>query len=131
MAKELSIEEAVARAQRVQDDRITAIRSLAETRQRLSDVRDEAAERIAQVQRETAAQVAEAEKLDVLEYERAITAGWTPAELRKIGFSEPEKKARVRKRAAASTKARPAPEAEPATDSGAHLAVVEGEQLSA
>ena len=38
MAKELSVEEAVARAQRVQDERINAIRSLAETRQRLTDV---------------------------------------------------------------------------------------------
>ncbi|MCD2444367.1 hypothetical protein LQ757_18965 [Agromyces sp. SYSU K20354] len=129
MAKEPSIEEAVARAQRGLDERIAVIRTLAETRQNLADVHARRAARIAQVERETAAEVAEAERADTVEYDRAITAGWTAAELRKIGFGEPDKKARVRKRAAAA-KPKLAP-AVAADDSATNVAESQEEQLSA
>lgn len=100
MAKELSVEEAIARARRVQDDRIESIRGLAEARQNVTDIREQAAQRVAEVQRETADLVAVAEREDVARYSAAQAAGWSVDELRKIGYGEPDKKARVRKRAA-------------------------------
>lgn len=33
------------------------------------------------------------------QYSAAVSAGWSPDELRKIGYGEPDKKARTRKRA--------------------------------
>ena len=44
-------------------------------------------------------------------YNAALSAGWTDVELRKIGFDEPDKKQRTRKRAArkpSSSQAAPA-----------------------
>ena len=102
MAHEPTIDEALERARRVQEDRITAIRTLAEARQNLTDTRDEAARRIAEVQRETAQTIAAAEREDVRHYNAALTAGWTTADLRKIGYNEPAKKARARRRATAT-----------------------------
>lgn len=43
----------------------------------------------------------EHEAADVKAVNAATAAGWTPDELRKIGFPEPEKKRRVRRRSAA------------------------------
>jgi hypothetical protein len=108
MAKELSVEEAVERAQRIQEERIGAIRGLAGARQNLADVRESAARRLAEVERETAEQIAEAEREDVKQYGAAQAAGWSVEELRKVGYAEPDKKVRVRKRQSrnASTSAR-------------------------
>nr|QJS06050.1 hypothetical protein [Cryobacterium sp.] len=109
MAKELSVEEAVERAQRIQEERIGTIRGLAEARQALADVRESAARRLAEVERETAEQIAAAEREDVKQYGAAQAAGWSVEELRKVGYAEPDKKLRVRKRQSrkASTPARP------------------------
>ena len=41
----------------------------------------------------------DAEREHVKAYNAAAAAGWTAEELRKIGFAEPDKKARVRRRA--------------------------------
>lgn len=82
-----TVEEAVERARRVQDARIEAIRGLAQARQHLADVREEAAKK-----------VADAEHEDVRHYNAALAAGWTADELRKIGYAEPEKKTRARRR---------------------------------
>lgn len=109
MARELSVEEAVQRAQQLQEDRIGAIRGLAEARQNLADTRDEAARRLAEVQRETAELIASAEREDVKRYSAAQSAGWSTDELRKVGYPEPEKKARVRKRQARKSPAASAP----------------------
>lgn len=100
MARELSVEEAVQRAQQLQEDRIGAIRALAETRQNLADARDDAARRLAEVQREIAELIAAAEREDVKRYAAAQSAGWSADELRKVGYPEPDKKTRVRKRQA-------------------------------
>jgi predicted phage gp36 major capsid-like protein len=103
MAKEPSVEEAIEIANRIQADRITAIRGLAEARQNLADVREAAARRLAEVERENAEQIAAAEREDVKQYSAAQTAGWSADELRKIGYPEPDKKSRVRKRQARKT----------------------------
>lgn len=105
MARTLTPEEAVERARRVQDERINAIRSLAEARQGLEDTRAEAARRLAEAQREAAEMVAAAERVDVKEYNAAIAAGWSPDELKKIGYPEPEKKARVRRKSSGRSRA--------------------------
>ena len=113
MPRELTVEEAVERARRAQEDRITAIRTLAEARQSLADVREETARRVAEVQREAAEQVAAAEREDVKQYNAALAAGWSGEELRKIGYAEPDKKARVRKRASRRSPSRAAHDQRP------------------
>lgn len=112
MARTLSIEEAEARANQLQQERLSAIRGLAEARQNFVDVRADADRRRADLERELAALVSDAEREDVQRYNAALSAGWTDAELRKIGFDEPDKKQRTRKRAARKS---PAP-ATPASD---------------
>ena len=99
-ATTLNIEEVVERARRVQEDRITAIRALAKARQSVADVREEADRERSELRARIAQRVGEAEREDVKAYNAAAAAGWTPEELRKIGFAEPDKKARVRRRAA-------------------------------
>lgn len=122
MANEPSIEEAVERARRAQEDRITAIRTVAEKRQGLADVREETARELAELQARIAQRVRDAEHEDVRAYNAALTAGWTAAELKKIGFAEPEKKQRTRRRttrrASTSPEGKDAspPSPEPATD---------------
>lgn len=100
MAKEPSIEEAVERARRAQEDRITAIRSLAEARQSVTDVREETDRELAELQARIAQRIGDAEREDVKAYNAAVSAGWSPDELRRIGFAEPDKKARARRHAA-------------------------------
>lgn len=99
MAKELSIEEAMDRARRAQEDRIEAIRVLAEARNELDTIREDGARELAEMQARIAERVTSAERDDVKAYNAAVSAGWSADELRKIGFAEPDKKARTRKRA--------------------------------
>lgn len=112
MAKELTIEEAVERAQRAQDGRINAIRELAAARQSLADVREQGEQRVTQVQREVAEAAAAAEREDVRQYAAAQAAGWSADELRKIGYGEPDKKKRTRARGSRKP-AQPAVPSEP------------------
>lgn len=111
MAKELSIEEAVERAKRAQEDRIVAIRQLAEARQGVADVREETARELADLQASVAQRVGDAEREDVKAYNAALSAGWSSDELRKIGFTEPDKKVRAKRRAARKPAAPAAPAA--------------------
>lgn len=98
MATQLTPAEAIERARRLQDDRLTAVRTVAEARQALTDVRDETARELADLQARIAERIATAERADVRAYSAALSAGWSADELRKIGFSEPDKKARTRRR---------------------------------
>ncbi|MET2012983.1 hypothetical protein ABXJ56_15675 [Microbacterium chocolatum] len=100
MAKELSPEEAVERAQRAMDHRLASVRELAMSRQNVANVRAASAARLAQVEREEREKVDAAERDDVRAYSAAIDAGWTSAELRKIGFAEAGKKRTPRQRPA-------------------------------
>jgi hypothetical protein len=100
MAQTLTPEEAVARAERAQAQRLDAIRTLAHARQAVTDVREQTERERAELEARIAEQIGAAERDDVKAYNAAVTAGWTDVELRKIGFAEPEKKARTRRRAA-------------------------------
>ncbi|GAA4289049.1 hypothetical protein [Georgenia daeguensis] len=94
MAKELSVEDAEKKARELLDRRIASVRTLVTARQRLAELRE---------------QVADADREDVRLYNAALNDGWSPDELRKLGLSEPEKKARTRRRAAAKKTAADAP----------------------
>lgn len=120
MAKEPTADEAIARARAMQDDRLNAIRAVATARQNVADVRAATAAELAELQAKIAQRVADAEREDVRAYNAALSAGWTGDELRKIGFAEPDKKARVAKRAARRGRqaARPQDVTQPAADSG-------------
>lgn len=123
MATQLTPEEAVERAQRLQNDRLNAVRGVAEARQQLVDVQEETARELADLQARVAQRIADAEREDVRAYNAAISAGWSADELRKIGLPEPDKKARTRRRAARKPAAsKPAPEAThtPESDSPEH-----------
>ena len=75
-----------------------AIRAVAEARQRVTDVREKTDRELAEFQRRIADRVATAEREDVRAFNAALSAGWTVDELRKIGFPEPDKTLRVRRR---------------------------------
>lgn len=111
MATALTPEEAIERARRLQDERLNAVRGVAEARQGLVDVRERTDRELAELQARIAEQIAEAEREDVRAYNAAVSAGWTADELRKIGFSEPDKKVRARRRATRKPASRPAPDA--------------------
>lgn len=100
MAKTPSVEDALARAQQAQRARMDAIRTVAEARQSVADVRESTNRELADFQRKIAERVSAAEREDVKAFNAALAAGWTAEELRKIGFAEPEKKVRVRQRVA-------------------------------
>ncbi|MFJ2521267.1 hypothetical protein ACIOWF_20055 [Cellulosimicrobium cellulans] len=100
MAKTLSVDEALERAQRAQEARMGAIRAVAQARQSVTDVREETDRELAEFQRKIAERVATAEREDMRAFNAALSAGWTIDELRKIGFPEPDKKVRIRRRAA-------------------------------
>ena len=118
MATQLTPEEAIERARRLQDDRLNAVRSVAEARQALVDVREQTDRELSELHARIAERIANAERDDVRAYSAAVSAGWTAEELRKIGFSEPDKKARTRRRATRKPANRPVSEAatEPAQE---------------
>lgn len=115
MAAELTVDEAVERATRAQDDKIAAIRDLAKGRQALADVKADAARKLADLERENAERISTAERDDVRLYGAATKAGWSADELRKIGFDAPTKSRRAaRKRATATRPANGADSVAPA-----------------
>lgn len=107
MATTPTPEEAVERARRTQDARIEAVRALAQSRQELADARAKSDQERAALESQIKERMREFEALDVKAYSAATSAGWTPEELRKIGFTEPEKKRRVRRRATSKSKQEP------------------------
>lgn len=122
MAQTLTPEEAVARAERAQAQRLDAIRNLAQARASVTDVREETERERAELEARIAERISAAERDDVKAYSAALAAGWTDPELRKIGFAEPDKKARARRRAArkpanrAVSEAAPEPVQEPSSE---------------
>ena len=84
-------------------------------------MREASAARIADVEREEREKVAAAERDDARAYSATIDAGWTPAELRKIGFAEAAQKRAPRKRQArksTSSEAAATPPADAAENGG-------------
>ena len=106
MAKTPTPEEAIERARRAQDERIESVRLLAVARQKVDDVREATARERAELEARIAERVAEAEREDVKAYSAATAAGWSADELRRIGFVEPEKRARARRRSTRRTSTR-------------------------
>lgn len=104
MATTPTPEEAVERARRAQDQRIETVRVLAQTRQELTSERESADRERAELETRLRDRMREHEAANVKAFNAATAAGWTPDELRKIGFPEPEKKRRVRRRSAARSK---------------------------
>ena len=95
-------DEAVNRAQRVLNARLDTIRRAVEARQSLADVHEARQERLT-LEAQIAARIRDAENTDARAYMAALQAGWSAAELKKIGLSEPEKKRRTRRRVSRST----------------------------
>lgn len=98
MAPELTIEDAVARARKTEERRIETIRLLVTAQQGVRTAQQEGAERVAQAQREAEERLRAAEKENAQRYSEALAAGWSVADLRKIGFHEPPKHTRSRRR---------------------------------
>lgn len=95
MAKNPTAEEAIERARALQERKIDAVRVLADASQNVSITRERAG-------------AAERDYAQV--FGNAITAGWTPEELRKIGFVETERKVRGRRASTSLTRSKPAPD---------------------
>lgn len=84
MATHIDAEKIEHELQQRLSSRMDSVRELVKSRQKVADARDA---------------LSAAEDEDARRYQTALTAGWTAAELRSAGLSEPEKKLRVRKRA--------------------------------
>lgn len=107
MAKTPTVDQAVERARRAQADRIEVVRALATARQALTDEHAAAAERIAAVAHDNAERARAFDLEDVRAYQAALRAGWTRDELRRIGFDEPPKIRRARRKKASSAPTSP------------------------
>ena len=95
MAKPPTPAEALEAARRLQEDQLAAVKVLAEAQQRQEDVRAETEARIAEVQRAADEQRAAASRGLTQAFSAALKAGWTEADLRKIGYPNPEKRPTV------------------------------------
>lgn len=104
MATTPTPEEAIERARRAQDQRIETVRVLAQSRQELTNERESADRERAELEARLKERIREYEAADVKAFSAATSAGWTPEELRRIGFPEPEKKRRARRRSTARPK---------------------------
>lgn len=88
------------------------IRDLAVARGSVDEYRRERDAKLAEVEAEYGELITTAEREDMKAYNAAVKAGWSDAELRRIGFADASKPARRRTRRstpAASTPAEPGP----------------------
>lgn len=85
---ELTVAAAEAAARKVLDHRVAAVRNLAETRAALGRAREA---------------LVDAEKADTATWAATLRAGWTDADLRKVGFEPPTRHRRPRARPADGT----------------------------
>jgi len=106
-----------AAARELLDSRVAAVRALAAARQRTADER----KRITQLEREQQAALAQLDRDDADAHAKALQAGWTAAELKRLGFNGAVAKRPVRraKRGAQSTAAPTADTNAPAADADA------------
>jgi len=107
-----------AAARELLDSRVVAARDLAAARRRTADER----ERIAQLQREQQTALAQLDRDDADAHAKAIQAGWTAEELKRLGFNGAIAKRAARRssprRAARGTAAPTAETTAPAVDAG-------------
>lgn len=97
MAMNPSVEQALERARRAQEDRLATVQRLAEARQQLDMARLEGEQRIAAVRKEVDATIRDVTTADAKAYQAALASGWAPAELKKIGFADPHAAPRKRR----------------------------------
>ena len=119
MASTLDAQTTESKARALLDNRINSVRTLVTARQSLDDLR----EQIPVVAGEEICDDGNAiEGDDVKAYRAALTDGWSADELRKLGLDEPEKKQRVRRRAAPrkTTATEPANTSQPAAADAAN-----------
>lgn len=93
MANTPNVDEAVDLARQSQEDKIEAVRKLAEARQTVEDVKT---------------QLSAAEGEDLKAWNHAVSLGWPETELKRIGFKEPEKKRRPKKQGATRSRSQSA-----------------------
>lgn len=105
MPRTPTVDEAIERARQSQEQRIAAIRDLAEARQQVTDVAADADRQRAALEERLGALQRDAESTDKNAYRLAIKAGWSTDELRDIGFAEPDTKRRSRRRSGGRPKA--------------------------
>lgn len=98
MSKQLTVTEAMERAKRVQEERLSSIQVAAQARQDLTEARSDADAKRAALERELSEKLRSAEAADLSAYNAAVSVGWSVGELREIGLAEPPKKQRTRKR---------------------------------
>lgn len=91
MANTPNVDEAVELARQAQEDRIEAVKKLAESRQTVADAKEA---------------LAQAEAEDLKAWNHAVGLGWPEAELKKIGFKEPDKKRRTKRQPPARERSR-------------------------
>jgi len=103
MTKTPTPDEAVEHAQRIERQRVDAVRTLAHARAVLSDLAAQADEDRKQLERQIRQRDRQAEKDDLAAYNAALKAGWTEKQLATAGFPEPRRKARNRRRTSTST----------------------------
>ena len=103
MTKPLSPDEAVELAQQAHQARTTTIRALAETRQALVETRQEAERERVELESRIAERITAASRADKKAYHAALRAGWSPTELRRIGYPDLTKKRRRRQKTTDTT----------------------------
>lgn len=98
MTESLSPETAIERARQLQNDRLQAVRAVAESRQALADVRATTDRELEALRASITERIKTAEKEDARSYNAAVKSGWSAEELKRIGFDAPGKTSRGRKR---------------------------------
>lgn len=102
----LTPDQAVEAAQQAEQTRLEAIRRLAEARQEIQETIENAKQQRADLESRLQIRTREAEQAARLAWKAALKAGWTPAELRKIGFPVPARKATSRRHTGRSQETR-------------------------
>lgn len=103
-----------AAARELLDSRVAAARDLAAARQRTADER----ERITRLQREQQASLTQLDRDDADAHDKALQAGWTTAELKRLGFNGAATKRPARRSTRRSPRATPGTAAPTATTGG-------------
>lgn len=117
MAQNIDIDKAMARARQAQEKRLESVRTLATARESLMDLTARQEAEMDELRKRHDAERGDAEKEDSKAYRAAVRAGWTEAELTKIGFEQTDKirrsgRSKARRRRAApkpSTESQPTP----------------------
>lgn len=89
MAAKNSIEQALTRGRVLQENKNLALEKVGSTAAAVAELADEANRRRAELETELAAAAATAQAAYQTAYQAAVKVGWTPGELRSIGFTAP------------------------------------------